>query len=359
MNTDKFIKENLLVKHVAGSHSYGMNLPESDIDIRGVFYADLINIRTPFFPVREVVDTKEEDTKFYELTHFFKLCAQCNPNIIETLWVKPDFISFSTEAYERIREARSLFLSSKIKFTTSGYAFSQLKRIKGHSRWISNPQPVEPPKISDYFKFIKGMGFYSFLKTEKDFLEFSKNFDSRGKIFEAFKIGGGEHIAFALISTMKNSFIADNQLNFSDDVERLGDSFILVSFDKSAFDSAKENHKQYWHWKVNRNKARSSLEEEFGYDTKHGAHLVRLFRMGMEALETGVVNVWREDADELLEIRAGKWSYEQIIDYAEECDGKLDSLYKNTDLPKYPDLKEIAGLLIDVQDLVWRDDEKF
>ena len=58
-----------------------------------------------------------------------------------------------------------------------------------------------------------------------------------------------------------------------------------------------------------------ALEAAHGYDTKHGAHLVRLLRMGREIVETGSVHVWRgdRDADELLAIRAGAWSYDRLM----------------------------------------------
>lgn len=131
------MKDNLIVKHYAGSRSYGTALPTSDTDFRGIFVADPVNIRTPFFPVREVDDTNEEDTKLYELGQFMRLTLDCNPNVIESLWVDPSDIVATTPAYDLLRSHAPDLLSSKIAFTTSGYAISQLKRIKGHNKWIN------------------------------------------------------------------------------------------------------------------------------------------------------------------------------------------------------------------------------
>lgn len=136
----ELIKDNLLVKHYAGSHAYGTALPTSDVDFRGIFVADPVNILTPFFPVREAVDSDEEDTKFYELAHFMKLCLDCNPNIVETLWVDHDDIVHRTPAYDYLRAYRTRLLSSKAAFTFSGYAVSQLKRIKGHNKWLTQAE---------------------------------------------------------------------------------------------------------------------------------------------------------------------------------------------------------------------------
>jgi len=74
-------------------------------------------------------------------------------------------------------------------------------------------------------------------------------------------------------------------------------------------------------------------------NTKHASHLVRLLRMSREILETGVVNVKRPDAEELLAIRAGDWSYEKLIAFADKEDEELNETVKASSLPKIPDMK--------------------
>ena len=89
-------------------------------------------------------------------------------------------------------------------------------------------------------------------------------------------------------------------------------------------------------------------------DFKHAMHLVRLLRMGVEALEDGVINVHRVDAEELLSIRSGAWTYEEVVEYAEEMDNKVRNvLYPTTQLRKKPDVKLAAELIINVQDMFW------
>ena len=115
-----------------------------------------------------------------------------------------------------------------------------------------------------------------------------------------------------------------------------------------------DNHTNFWTWKNNRNEARSELEHQHGYDTKHAMHLVRLMRMGVEALRDGEIVVKRPDAQELLDIRHGSMTYEQVVDYAEAMDKEMREVwYKKTALPKKPDITFAARLLMDVQDLVW------
>ena len=136
----------MLVSHMAGSRAYGTNLPTSDVDVRGIFCANPINIRTPFFRIDEY-EVSGEDTKFYELNKFIELAIGQNPNVIETLWVDDSDIMFRTEGYEMLRNARQNMLTAKIAMTTSGYAMAQLKRIKGHNKWINKPQEEKAPTV--------------------------------------------------------------------------------------------------------------------------------------------------------------------------------------------------------------------
>jgi hypothetical protein len=109
-----------------------------------------------------------------------------------------------------------------------------------------------------------------------------------------------------------------------------------------------------WEWKKNRNEVRAKLEEHYSFDTKHAMHLVRLMRMGVEILTTGEVLVKRPDAEELLAIRNGAWSYDQIIEYAEYMDNEVREVwYNKTSLPKKPNVKLATKVLIEVQDMCW------
>lgn len=343
---EELMQSNLIVKHYAGSHAYGTAISTSDLDLRGIFCADPVNIRTPFFPVRECEDTAEEDTKLYELAHFMKLCTECNPNIVETLWVDFSDITFSTPAYECLRTHRSKLLSSKIAFTTSGYAISQLKRIKGHNKWIMNPQDEKPPRQIDFVSLIQWFGADKRMKI--DLSEFHHG-------FRLIPYGGN---TFGLIvadgfETFNKSSFNLNTL-FEEDHHKAGTPLAIVKFNKEEYDLAKDKWSQYWTWKKNRNEIRSELEEQFGFDTKHAMHLVRLLRMGVEALRDGEIIVKRPDAEELLAIRNGSWTYEQIVQYAEDMDREVREVwYKKTALPKYPNLKEAAKILMEVQDLIW------
>ena len=341
----ELMRDNMIVKHMAGSHAYGTALPTSDVDMRGVFSADPINIRTPWFTVKETEVTDEEDTKLYELTHFMKLCLECNPNIIETLWVDESDILHGSAVYDNLRAARERLLSKKLAFTFSGYALAQLKRIKGHNKWINNPMPVDPPKPYQYLSLVQWFGPEKMLK-----LDLGRFRDGHRLV----PYGSDTYGVYPWIGYQLYDDHGNLNAKFEQSREDLGVPIMILRWNKEDYNVAKQRHEQYWSWKTNRNIARGVLEQEFGYDTKHAMHLVRLLRMGEEAMSTGQIIVKRPDAEELLAIRSGAWTYEEIVDYATEMDIRVrETLYRTSDLPKKPDIKFAANLLMDLQDMVW------
>jgi predicted nucleotidyltransferase len=354
MDSKKVMERNKIVEMYAGSRSYGTSLPTSDVDIRGIFVADPVSIRTPFFHVEEV-ELPDGDTKYFELNKFMKLAMEQNPNIVELLWTSGPDIIMSSPAYELLRQARGNLLTSKVAFTTTGYALSQLKRIKGHKKWITSPQPEREPEQLDFVSVV-----YNFTSTR----EWNKTVPFKG--YEALELGDNHFGLFNVGSQVtwrdprgnpivreKSHFdaLSSRVLQIITKKGRTPD--IIVKVNKRQFDEAHENWVNYWTWKKNRNETRSALEEQHGYDTKHAMHLVRLLRMGVEALTDGVINVRRTDAAELLSIRAGNWTYDQVIDYAEHTNDEVQRLVKTTSLPKDVNHQYVANLIIQVQDMVW------
>lgn len=348
----EMLADGMVVRHLAGSKAYGTSLPTSDTDIRGIFCADEVWCRSPWYNVNEIEITEEEDTKFYELSKFLQLLVDQNPNILETLWVDESTILDSSEAYEYLRSRRSELLSSKTAFTFSGYAVSQLKRIKGHNKWINNPQPEEQPRQIDHLSLVQNFSDEKILTMTGEL--FAEKFH---KGYRLIHWGGNIYGVYAFPNSHFETFDEIYTLNTNcDDVDRksLGYPEIVVEFQKQEYKGAKERWHNYWKWKRERNESRSELEEKFGYDTKHAMHLVRLLRMGKEILTEGVVNVLRPDAQELLDIRGGKLSYEELVAYAEEMDNEIRNVwYKQSVVPKRIDPKVATDILFNTQQIVW------
>jgi len=90
---------------------------------------------------------------------------------------------------------------------------------------------------------------------------------------------------------------------------------------------------------------RKQLVKEFGYDTKNASHLIRLLRMGIEFLNEGELHVKREDSQQLLEIKRGEWTLDQVKDEASALFKRAEFSYDRSTLPTSPDRKKINDLI--------------
>jgi predicted nucleotidyltransferase len=99
---------------------------------------------------------------------------------------------------------------------------------------------------------------------------------------------------------------------------------------------------------------RKAIVEQFGYDTKNAAHLIRLLRMGIEFLTDGELYVERQDASQLLDIKRGKWTLEQVKEESDKLFKLTEEAYVRSTLPKQPDYEKINELCIELIEMNWR-----
>ena len=91
---------------------------------------------------------------------------------------------------------------------------------------------------------------------------------------------------------------------------------------------------------------RKALVEKYGYDCKNAAHLIRLLRMGIEFLREGRLNVFREDAAELVEIKAGRWSLDKVKSEAARLFEEGEKACGECIFPVEPDMGAINELML-------------
>lgn len=93
---------------------------------------------------------------------------------------------------------------------------------------------------------------------------------------------------------------------------------------------------------------RKQLVQKHGYDTKNAAHLIRLLNMAIEFLTEGRMYVERPEAPELLSIKDGAYSLEDIKAKAEVLFQQAKTAYQDSTLPDSPDEREIEELCINI-----------
>jgi uncharacterized protein len=339
----------LLVRH--GSHAYGTNTATSDEDFKGLIIPPREYYLGTVHRLEQIeLKAPNPDLVIYEIRKFFNLAMDSNPNIIEVLHTDPSDHFIVDPIGEIILEHKNDFLSKKIKHTFLGYSVSQLKRIKLHKRWLMNP-PSEPPTraalgLPEQTLIPQDQLMAATAEVQKELDRFQ--FDFMEDLSESTKIG---------IRTTVSEMLAELKITAEDHwmaaARKIGlsDNFILIMQRERQYTTAKREWDQYQNWKKTRNPARSSLEEKYGYDTKHAYHLVRLIRMCREVLTTGKVIVKRPDREELLAIRNGAWSYDQLIEFAEREEEELGVVYAtSTALPKTPNKEKLDELCIQLVD---------
>jgi predicted nucleotidyltransferase len=359
------LEHHTILVTLRGSKSYGTDTPESDTDYNGIVVAPSA-IRDSVFDhfeqynwkrgdgqrVSPVIGAAEaaEEGQFYSLKKFFLLATACNPNVIEALFVRKQDMVHLTLAGAYLIKNRRLFLSQRAAYTFSGYAMSQLNRIETHKRWIDSP-PKAPPNRIDFNlpedKIISGEQLGAIEKLVEQYrlnmAPWLLDADNAHK--EAFYDGLREIITIASDSSWLD-IQADIGTNIA--INRLGidTNFYEMVLNEKRYGQARTHWQQYQSWIKNRNPARADLESRYGYDAKHAMHLVRLLRMGKELMQTGELNVYRDDREELKLIRNGAWSFDSLINWAKTEAKEVENLARtgNSPLPKTPNKPEIEAL---------------
>ena len=82
---------------------------------------------------------------------------------------------------------------------------------------------------------------------------------------------------------------------------------------------------------------------------KHCMHLIRLKYACIDLLSTGKIITYREKERQLLlDIRNGKYSYDEIIELSKKLDIQIEYAHKNTILPLKNDMNKINELFVEI-----------
>jgi predicted nucleotidyltransferase len=340
-----WLKASTILLTKAGSHAFGTNIEGSDEDFRGVAIAPR-EYYLGFVKTFEQAEQSEPfDSVIYELRKFMRLAADCNPSVLEQLFIDSSDILWSDNGGDMLRDNAHLFLSKKAQYTFTGYAISQLNRIKRHYAWLTNPPKQEPKRedfaLPNYTGIPADQRMAASAAIDKQLAQWNVDLEPL------------DHATRLLITDRIKKTLVEMKLGEEDEVWKaaartvgINGQFLQYMQAERAYNSSHNEWKSYQHWKASRNPARAELEAKYGYDTKHAMHLVRLMRMGYEILSTGKVIVKRPDAKELLEIRAGAWTYEQLLDFAADMEIKIQDASLLSSLPRAPDRDALDKLCI-------------
>lgn len=347
-------KNLLLFEAISGSRAFGLATENSDTDIRGVYYLP----KEDFFGLNYIpqISNETNDITYYEIGRFVELLQKNNPNILEILASPEDCIQYKHPLMDLLKTED--FLSKLCKDTFAGYAVSQIKKAKGLNKKIVNPIDKERKSILDFCFILDGQGSVPLKKwLDEDGLSQEKcgliSIDHTKGMYALFYDESG---TLGYKGVIQNE--EANQVSLSSvPKDEKPVAYLFCNLD--AYSVYCKDYREYWKWVAERNEDRYNVNQTHGhnYDSKNMMHTIRLLQSCEQIFKTGSLTIHVENRDELLDIKAGNQSYENVIQKAENLIESIESHYSTTTLPNQPDFEKTTKILIQIREKLYNNNE--
>jgi uncharacterized protein len=295
---------NKILEIRVGSHLFGTNTPTSDQDFLGIFmpYKEIIYGFQKCEEVDLSIKHKDEvgrntseaiDRHFHEFRKFVQLALQNNPNILHVLFVDKKNIVYMNEIGQRLLEKALLFPHKGAYHRFVKYADSQRHKMQ-----------IQP---ENYTKLEQGL---EVLLKENPL-----------------KAMGELRNKSPFVDKGKDRHIVLGDLNFEAGV-----------YVKNAIGMIEHRLKNATN--------RVELYTKYGFDTKFGANLIQLLLEGIELLSTGKIEMPLKYRQDILDIKKGKHSAEDIMNWSARLIEEAREAYESSELPSEPRVKELEKFAI-------------
>lgn len=320
LREDKNLGNNIIILTLGGSHAYGTNNENSDLDIRGCALNSKMQILTN--ENFEQFVNEATDTTIYSFNKLVALLSNVNPNTIEMLGNKPEHYFYISPIGQELIDNAHLFLSKKAIYSFGGYANQQLRRLENKSnRLVGQTQNEE-----HIYKTIK-----------------HATYDFKNRYFDMPNDAIKLYIDKAVQEGYDTEIFMDVNLHHYPLRDYKGMWSEMQSIVKAYSKIGKRNEKAIEHNKLG----------------KHMMHLIRLYMMCLDILEKEKIITYRENEHDLLmDIRNGKYldsnkqPISEFYEMVDEYEKKLEYAKQNTSLPDNPNYKEINEFVASVNERV-------
>ena len=372
---------------IRGSHAYGTNIETSDTDYAGVFIQSQEDIFG--FNYKEQINDDKNDTVIYEIKRFLQLLASNNPTVLELLNTPKDCIIYKDPIFDLVLENRDKFITKVCAKSFGGYGKMQIQKAKGQNKkqnWekdkvtrkdvldfvyvLEGPKSIPWKKWNDgryEEKFIgvvnvpNAMNVYAVYYDTDAHLYFSENISEETRIILAKQIEllkirkeSGQPMGFGykgLVKTGEGQNVAESNALRLSSIPKGETPICNIVYNKDGYSEHCKDFKSYEDWLANKNDARWVDVKSHGQkiDGKNMMHSRRLMDMAREiALGLGI-NVRRENAQELIDIRKGKIDLQTLIEQVEAEIIEIDELFNNSNLPDKVDESFVNEILIKIR----------
>lgn len=364
MKYENLIKDtnSILFQYIAGSHLYKLNTPESDVDTRGIYIESIDNILVG--NIDDICADEKNDNSFNELSKFVALLHKSDPICLESLYVPEQNILIKSNVYDLFRSYRNKFLSKKSIYSFCGYATEQIKRARGlnkkvaqEKRFADAGEKIEKPNVLNFCYVADSKG--GSIKVVEFLKNHGWNYKMCGLVntnnmkdtYTVFIEGEGHQEEFIKNPVVYNySGICRDPENsyevcLSSIPKGIKSQFIMY-FNKDAYSNYCRFYREYNEWKAKRNPVRYNVNLKHEYDVKNAMHLMRLLETGYQLLLKNEIIVVHNDEYRkfLMDIRNGKYEFEDILNIAETKYNDIKKLLETSYLPDEPDHELIDKL---------------
>lgn len=344
----EYIKNNNLVlfECLSGSHAFGTNTENSDIDKKGIF----ILPKSSFYGFKyiEQINDSKYDIVYYEIKKFIEMLLQNNPNALEILATSGSSVIYRHELFELLDI--KLFLSKRCKDSFAGYAYQQIKKSRGENKKIVNPMDETKKTAYDFCYILQNNGSVNLPKWLKnndidpDYCGLSR-VDHMRDLYVLYYDKNKKYNGI----WDKNSFA----LNLSSIPKEESDNLkALLYYNEDGYKTYCKKYSEYWDWVKNRNENRFNVNTEHGknYDSKNMSHCFRLIDEAQEIAINKTLTVKAKNRDFLMRIKAGEFDYDYLVNLANEKLKETEEIYKNSDLPDKPDYERAENILVKIRE---------
>lgn len=355
-------EQRLLFKTIAGSKAYGLDLPASDTDIRGIYLQPNEFLLGNGY--KEQVADKKNDIVYYELNRFINLLAGNNPNIIENIFAPKDKILLFDTKIKPLYDNRHKFLTKKIRNTFGGYAISQIKKARGLNKKIVNPIAKERKTPLDFcYIFEKNDGYMMLARQWLKKHHLKQEFIGLAELPNGVQLHKIYYDHLADVPSDNPRYANIEPYGFRGIVSEDGNDirhseipkdtplFAFLFYNKDGYSMYCKEYKEYWEWAEKRNPTRynDNIQNTHNYDGKNMMHCLRMLDMATEVAQGKGVNLVRPNREWLLSVRKGKVEYNQILTLIEEKKTKLDEEFDKSDLPEKIDEQMVHDIILKIR----------
>jgi predicted nucleotidyltransferase len=340
----------IILECISGSKAYGLDTPESDTDIKGVF----ILPKTEYYGLKYIpqINNDTNDVMFYEFGRFMELLSLNNPNILELLNTPKSSVLYK---HPLLSEIKTEHIVSKLCKNTFGkFAYAQIKKAKGLNKKILNPMAKERMSILS-FCYVSHKQVSLLLPDYLRMRSWKQEYCGLVKIPHMNELYG----LYYSQNDQFNGIIRDQHANevCLSSIPKDKKQETLLYFNKNGYSTYCKNYKEYWDWVQNRNETRYENTQNHGknYDTKNMMHVFRLLDMAIEIGRDKSINVRRPNRHFLLDIKSGKYEYDELLNMANEKQIEMEAAFAASSLQEKPNYEMINELAYKLRDQYYKE----